>query len=266
MDALRRITWIPAAALMLTAMGCGSDRDAKQARSGQTPYYESAAGERQAGEPRRGAAGQATEQAPPPVILLELEPLSPPTSGQTDQGGAAEGQAGYDWSKVDRRYRQVVQGFSSDVRLLVENDQRLEQAEHTLALLAHAVETIPAPEGRELLSSAERIRAQAEKLKESGEGKQNQAEKRRAVKQALEIAAGAMSRLAEGPYAAAPNVGEQVRELSRALEKVEESDAVWTNRGAAYAALTEASEALRAFELAIASGRVNAAPFAAPTP
>ena len=92
---------------------------------------------------------------------------------------------------------------------------------------------------------------------QTGKNLVEQAAKRREIKDALLVAAGALTTAADGPYAADPAVARSVSLFRAAADQIPESEVIQTNRLFAYDALLKANAALRSFELAVASGRVT---------
>lgn len=198
-----------------------------------------------------GTTERPAESAPPPASA----PGSAGDAGNTGSSGNAGG-AGFEWERVDAEFLGAVSAYAREVNEVIQAGEEFDKTRRALRLLAHAIEKAPAPKGTPLAETSDQIRADADALGSPSSSKA-QGVQRRTLKGALDAAAKTLLDLAEGPYRAEPKVAERAREFRASIEGISGSDAVWTNGSAAYKALLQAEQTMRAMQIAIASGRVD---------
>jgi hypothetical protein len=167
---------------------------------------------------------------------------------------AAKQGAGLDWTLVPPGFLDAVNRYEAATTRMAGARDALGETAASLELLAMALEQLPGPHGALLGTDAGRtVRRHAAALG----GLEQPAAQRRAIKEALLVVAGTLATAAAGPYGGDPLVAERVREFTAAVEQIPPS-AVPTDRAFTNEALMKAARALRAFELALAAGRLQA--------
>lgn len=236
--------------ISVATAGCGGDRNGKQAEL-ERRYFEAASeAERQQQWQRR----QEMQQTQP-------EQMMQPGQAQPAEVAQPAGEPQYQWSRVHPDLRQISDGYSTEVRHIVTDPQTLQKSQHALRLLAHGVQKIPVEKddmAESLVNAANEIREKADELEAEQWDERGRKKEREIVKASLKDAAKAMKKLVDdGPYDA-PDIIAAVERFDRSVDAIAESDMVWTPGSTAYRALRESSDALRAFVVAIAGGRVDA--------
>ncbi|HVY47564.1 MAG TPA: hypothetical protein VHB21_16860 [Minicystis sp.] len=202
----------------------------------------------------RAEAG-AVSPAPSPAARPYFESSAPAPRAGFESHASPTPEANLDWGRVDPAFVEGVRRFDAEVTGLVASRSPLDDAARPIEALADALDRLPGRHGRHPAAGVGAVmRRHADALRHH---LVEQAAKRRDIKDALLVAAGALTSAAADDYAADPAVADRAAIFQHAVDEIPESAVVTTNRMFAYDALVKADRALRTFEVAIASGRVR---------
>lgn len=213
-------------------------------------------------EPHEGGASQ-----PPPVSPYYATPAPRPAANQgavatrppapQPQPNTSDDTGAFKWDRVDPAFLGAVASYSKEVSDIIVSGEELDKTRRAVRLLAFAIEKIPVPPGVPVVETAAAMRSDADQLASGSSASMSQGAKRRTLKDALGAAAKQLSDLGAGTYRGDPKVAESAKTFQDAVSAISSSDAIWTNSSSAYRALQQAELALRAIQIAIASGRVT---------
>jgi hypothetical protein len=169
------------------------------------------------------------------------------------EASAAEAPSAFVKDRVDPRFRRALADYHRAVwaaGLLgeVSNDMALR---HAVLTLSEALQVVPhgglrARAAASELGASEARTAIAAPIAETS-----------AIAHALRRADRALSDLAAGPYAAAPDVAEGAAELRQSVDRIELGRSLVRQRGLVLDALAQAERTLRAIEQALGRGQVS---------
>jgi hypothetical protein len=153
------------------------------------------------------------------------------------------------WARVDPRFRINVDELSLDVDDWVRTSGRTVEVAPLIGQLADAIDAIPRGDESGPLPDSAAIRAISDELSHRN---MDGASQRRATRQALLMISDDLAAEAQGAYAADPKVGRAVGEVRSAALGISDS----APDSAVVLGVVTARDAVRAFALALASGRV----------